>query len=156
MTNEAPKDLLNICRFCLSRDEENLIPMENVLLLTLTFQDILLFTGVQIEDDDKTLFAICVECTNKLKISTAFRNSCLKNDTAFRDLCSDLVAKTKAERVEAALALLAEAEAEEIVDGYRTPPTPHYDTIDLDSDDEFSYSANYTYGYLDACPICAL
>ena len=45
---EAPQSLLHICRFCLSRDEEDLIPLENVLLLTLTIEDILLFTGIQV------------------------------------------------------------------------------------------------------------
>lgn len=103
-------------------------------------------TTLQIEEEDYGEIALCVKCTNKIQICSYFRHCCLTNDTTFRELCADLIAKVKAARIEAkeaaAAAEQALREAEEAALEVEAA-NQHCDTIELSSDDEFNYSANY-------------
>lgn len=40
--------MVNICRFCLSEDENYLIPVQDVLDFELTIEDLVRFTGIQV------------------------------------------------------------------------------------------------------------
>uniref|UniRef100_A0A453Z102 Uncharacterized protein n=1 Tax=Anopheles gambiae TaxID=7165 RepID=A0A453Z102_ANOGA len=85
--NTDLKIIVNICRFCLSEDENYLIPVQDVLDFELTIEDLVRFTGIQLNDEHKASCVVCLECTNKLKISSTFRNACLRNDALFHALC---------------------------------------------------------------------
>uniref|UniRef100_A0A182P534 C2H2-type domain-containing protein n=1 Tax=Anopheles epiroticus TaxID=199890 RepID=A0A182P534_9DIPT len=91
MAFAVPLEFAKICRFCLCEEEGKLIPIEKLQDFEVTIEDIVRFTGIQINDSNKASYAVCSECTNKLKTSAAFRSFCLQNDTLFHDLCVMLV-----------------------------------------------------------------
>ncbi|XP_041786231.1 zinc finger protein 684-like [Anopheles merus] len=91
MENAVPQQqqqMLQVCRFCLCENEESLVAIEDILMLTLAIQDVVRFTGIQIDEDNKSMYCMCLECIDRLKSCAAFRNTCLRNDALFQDLCS--------------------------------------------------------------------
>ena len=50
MADAVPQQqqMLQICRFCLCENEENLVAIEDILMLTLAIQDVVRFTGIQV------------------------------------------------------------------------------------------------------------
>ncbi|XP_053659874.1 PR domain zinc finger protein 5-like [Anopheles marshallii] len=94
------QEMFNICRFCLCQDEAYLIPLTSLSEFAITMQDLVLFSGIQINADQTGTYAMCLECTNKLKISATFRNTCLSNDALFQELCAVLAASAESTRDE--------------------------------------------------------
>ncbi|XP_052889201.1 zinc finger protein 54-like [Anopheles moucheti] len=74
-----------ICHFCLSQDEETLAPITNILDSYLTIENIERFTGVSIKFNDRSMYAVCPDCTNTLQNSVLFRFSCIRNDAYLRE-----------------------------------------------------------------------
>ncbi|XP_053668248.1 zinc finger protein 235-like [Anopheles marshallii] len=95
----ASQEMFQICRFCLCQDEALLIPLEDILDFTLAFQDVSAVTGLEINEDNIALYAMCLECTNKLKSSVAFREACRSNESHFQELCAVLFASFKESRI---------------------------------------------------------
>ncbi|XP_049298846.1 zinc finger protein 777-like [Anopheles funestus] len=89
------REIFHICRFCLCQDEAYLIPINKILDPTLTIDDVERFTGIQFSTDDDASYAICLECTNSLKNSVAFRTTCLNNDSLFHELCTVVATGTE-------------------------------------------------------------
>ncbi|XP_041786225.1 uncharacterized protein LOC121601465 [Anopheles merus] len=82
--------MLSVCRFCLCQEEDSLVPMDEVLACLLTLEDVVRFTGIQITENHKASYAMCVMCTDKLKVSSIFRNTCLSNDAYFNEISAAL------------------------------------------------------------------
>uniref|UniRef100_A0A182P533 ZAD domain-containing protein n=1 Tax=Anopheles epiroticus TaxID=199890 RepID=A0A182P533_9DIPT len=95
MANAVPLGIVNVCRFCLCEEEVKLIPIVNILGSEVTIEDIVRFTGIQINESNKASYAVCSQCTLKLKTSTAFRKSCLNNNPMFHELCALLITSDK-------------------------------------------------------------
>ncbi|XP_035901532.1 zinc finger imprinted 3-like [Anopheles stephensi] len=90
------QELLNVCRFCLSEDLQRLQPIMRILDSTITPGEIERYTGILINtDEDCTLYAICTECTSRLKKSVEYRTACIKNQTHYEELLMMLVASTE-------------------------------------------------------------
>ncbi|XP_053668252.1 zinc finger protein 57-like [Anopheles marshallii] len=96
----ASQEMFQICRFCLCQDEALLIPLEDILDFALAFQDVSAVTGLEINEDNIASYAMCLECTTKLKSSVAFREACRSNDTHFQELCAVLSASVNEPRTE--------------------------------------------------------
>ncbi|EAA43804.4 AGAP011406-PA, partial [Anopheles gambiae str. PEST] len=71
--------------------------------------------NLQINDDNKATFSVCMECTSKLKVASTFRNTCLKNDPLFRDLYQVLVASGK-ERLQKVVARIELSDTDDGMD----------------------------------------
>uniref|UniRef100_A0A182WG32 ZAD domain-containing protein n=1 Tax=Anopheles minimus TaxID=112268 RepID=A0A182WG32_9DIPT len=99
MSSES-QEMFQVCRFCLCQDDAYLIPMTSLPEFAITTKDLVLFTGIQIKMDQIASYAICLECTNKLKISTSFRSTCLSNESHFHELCAVLAASAESTRQE--------------------------------------------------------
>ncbi|XP_052889715.1 zinc finger protein 184-like [Anopheles moucheti] len=91
--------MFQICRFCLCQDETLLIPLEDILDFGLAFPNVIAVTGIEINEDNIASYAMCLECTTKLKSSVAFRNCCLSNESHFQELCAVLSASFKETRI---------------------------------------------------------
>ncbi|XP_052891317.1 zinc finger protein 569-like [Anopheles moucheti] len=87
------RKLLNICRFCLCQDESKLRPVEDILPLTI--QEVERFTGIKIDTKENISYAICFDCTQKLKISADFLQFCLNNNADFEQLLRVVEASAK-------------------------------------------------------------
>nr|XP_040237776.2 zinc finger protein 101-like [Anopheles coluzzii] len=79
-------NLNEICRLCLCEDIRFLIPASKLLDDSLSLKHIERFTGIRIPPNDCELYALCMECGNKLTTSVAFLVCCKNNDTVFRNL----------------------------------------------------------------------
>uniref|UniRef100_A0A182JWQ2 Protein krueppel n=1 Tax=Anopheles christyi TaxID=43041 RepID=A0A182JWQ2_9DIPT len=75
-----------ICRFCMCRDMNKLIPLSILTEKTLTIQDIELFTGIQNLNDQTYPYVVCEDCVNTVNKFAAFRTICSKTDAFFREL----------------------------------------------------------------------
>ncbi|XP_053668251.1 zinc finger protein 184-like [Anopheles marshallii] len=95
----ASQEMFQICRFCLCQDETLLIPLEDILDFALAFQDVSAVTGLEINEDNIASYAMCLECTTKLKSSVAFREACRSNESHFQELCAVLSASFKESRI---------------------------------------------------------
>ncbi|XP_052889649.1 zinc finger protein 1-like [Anopheles moucheti] len=164
--------MFSICRFCLCQDEAYLIPITSLSEFAITMQDLVLFTGVQINADQAVTYAMCLECTNKLKISVTFRNTCLSNDALFHELRAVLAVSADSRRDETVEYLdsedivedtdcLVDDESMEYYSGKWSPKSNQealYEeeyiqenlqdvntnlVEELVNEDDFSYSANY-------------
>uniref|UniRef100_A0A1I8JUM8 Protein krueppel n=1 Tax=Anopheles funestus TaxID=62324 RepID=A0A1I8JUM8_ANOFN len=91
--DSVPRDLINICRFCLCQDESKLRSIEEILPLSI--KDVERFTGIKINMDANLTYAICFNCTQKLRISANFRQFCLRNNAHFQELLGVLLASMK-------------------------------------------------------------
>uniref|UniRef100_A0A1Y9H2T4 Protein krueppel n=1 Tax=Anopheles dirus TaxID=7168 RepID=A0A1Y9H2T4_9DIPT len=92
MANAAQK-MIVICRLCLSQDESQLRPVTETIDVSLTILEIKRFSGIPINTDDDTAYAMCFECADRLKTSIAFRNTCLNNDGLFQELRAALMTR---------------------------------------------------------------
>uniref|UniRef100_A0A182TKY1 Uncharacterized protein n=1 Tax=Anopheles melas TaxID=34690 RepID=A0A182TKY1_9DIPT len=79
-------NLNEICRLCLCEDIRFLIPASKLLDDSLSLRHIERFTGIRIPPNDCELYALCMECGNKLTSSVAFLVCCKNNDAVFRNL----------------------------------------------------------------------
>uniref|UniRef100_A0A182K4R2 ZAD domain-containing protein n=1 Tax=Anopheles christyi TaxID=43041 RepID=A0A182K4R2_9DIPT len=95
MANAVPLKMLKICRFCLCQDEAYLIPIGDASELAINIEDVALFSGIPINEYNKTAYAMCLECTNMLKTCSSFRHTCLSNEVYFHELCAVLEASAK-------------------------------------------------------------
>uniref|UniRef100_A0A182WF14 Protein krueppel n=1 Tax=Anopheles minimus TaxID=112268 RepID=A0A182WF14_9DIPT len=73
-----------MCRFCLSKNQDQLLAVTAVLDSALTIDTIQLFTGVQLTTSNIIPYAICGSCKDILQASIEFRNICLSNDAHFK------------------------------------------------------------------------
>ncbi|XP_035893587.1 zinc finger protein 814-like [Anopheles stephensi] len=73
-----------ICRFCLSQDFQNLVPLSTIINSTLTWEDVERFTGIVNLQDDRSSYVLCRDCHIKLINAVTFRHSCLANEAFFR------------------------------------------------------------------------
>ncbi|XP_050079665.1 zinc finger protein 510-like [Anopheles maculipalpis] len=89
------REIYNICRFCLCQDEAYLLPIAKILDSSLSIEDVRRFTGIQLNADDDASYVLCLECTNNLKNSAAFRYTCLNNDSLFHELCAVLASSAE-------------------------------------------------------------
>ncbi|XP_035901531.1 zinc finger protein 699-like isoform X2 [Anopheles stephensi] len=90
------QELLNVCRFCLSEDLQRLQPIMRILDSTITPGEIDRYTGIRVNtDEDCTLYAICTECTSRLKKSVEYRTACINNQKHYEELLMMLVASTE-------------------------------------------------------------
>ncbi|XP_053678547.1 PR domain zinc finger protein 5-like [Anopheles nili] len=89
--------LSNLCRFCLNRDEDLLLPLSVITDASFTVQDVEQFTGIQDLSDESQTYVVCNDCDNKLRKSVSFRNACIKNDAHFRELCLDVAESPETE-----------------------------------------------------------
>uniref|UniRef100_A0A1I8JUK9 C2H2-type domain-containing protein n=1 Tax=Anopheles funestus TaxID=62324 RepID=A0A1I8JUK9_ANOFN len=87
--------MFQICRFCSCQDEALLIPLEDILDFGLAFQDVSIVTGIEINEENIASYAMCLECTTKLKSSVSFRNACITNESQFQELFAVLAASVK-------------------------------------------------------------
>nr|XP_040236038.2 uncharacterized protein LOC120957752 [Anopheles coluzzii] len=115
MERAVPEELITVCRFCLCEDDDCLIPIEDLLDFEITTEDIERFSGIEINDDNKATFSVCMDCTSKLKVASTFRNTCLKNDPLFRDLYQVLVASGK-ERLQKVVARIELSDTDDGMD----------------------------------------
>ncbi|XP_041785206.1 asparagine-rich zinc finger protein AZF1-like [Anopheles merus] len=115
MERAVPEELIKVCRFCLCEDDDCLIPIEDLLDFEITTEDLERFSGIEINDDNKATFSVCMDCTSKLKVSATFRNTCLKNDPLFRDLYKVLVASGK-ERLQKVVARIELSDTDDGMD----------------------------------------
>uniref|UniRef100_A0A182NPL0 Uncharacterized protein n=1 Tax=Anopheles dirus TaxID=7168 RepID=A0A182NPL0_9DIPT len=83
-------ELKKICRFCVRDDSCGLSHFNIITHFSLTIEDVEQFTGIEIDADESTSYAICVSCTDKLRSSAAYRDFCLSNDTPFHELYAAL------------------------------------------------------------------
>uniref|UniRef100_A0A182JWY6 Protein krueppel n=1 Tax=Anopheles christyi TaxID=43041 RepID=A0A182JWY6_9DIPT len=95
------KTIPNICRFCLCDDENQLQLIAEALHSSLTIEDVIQFTGVEIPPADVLDCAICFECLSCLENSTDFRYACIRNDITFHQLCAEATAYRKEEQQKA-------------------------------------------------------
>uniref|UniRef100_A0A182QKN8 Protein krueppel n=1 Tax=Anopheles farauti TaxID=69004 RepID=A0A182QKN8_9DIPT len=79
-----------VCRYCLSRQEDHLIPFEIVTDAVLTIQDVETITGVQLSEDEHRTCVICEECDDKLNAWFKFRTDCQQNNARYRNLVEKL------------------------------------------------------------------
>ncbi|XP_052891328.1 zinc finger protein 483-like [Anopheles moucheti] len=157
----ASQGMFQICRFCLCQDEALLIPLEDILDFGLAFPDVSTVTGLEINEDNIASYAMCLECTTKLKSSVAFRNCCLTNEYHFQELCVVLTASFKESRMKIIDTIQLSDSSDESIDfDLKT----HYDSVESSqsNDDplqitksteereetvqitfQFSYCANY-------------
>ncbi|XP_049292172.1 zinc finger protein 430-like isoform X7 [Anopheles funestus] len=91
----ATPEMFQVCRFCSCQDEALLIPLEDILDFGLAFQDVSIVTGIEINEENIASYAMCLECTTKLKSSVSFRNACLSNESLFQELFAVLAASVK-------------------------------------------------------------
>uniref|UniRef100_A0A8W7PZP9 Protein krueppel n=1 Tax=Anopheles coluzzii TaxID=1518534 RepID=A0A8W7PZP9_ANOCL len=85
--------LSTVCRFCLCRDEDKLIPLSILTDKSLTLQDMELFTGIQNLNDHPYLYMVCEECDSTVNKFVAFRALCAKTDDYFRKLVTEALAE---------------------------------------------------------------
>ncbi|XP_050079670.1 zinc finger protein 501-like [Anopheles maculipalpis] len=85
--SQKVQEMWNICRFCLSQEEDLLAPIATILDSYLTVENVERFTGVTIELHDRVQQAVCVYCTYRLQESIAFLSACTRNDVYLRKLC---------------------------------------------------------------------
>uniref|UniRef100_A0A240PKS5 ZAD domain-containing protein n=1 Tax=Anopheles christyi TaxID=43041 RepID=A0A240PKS5_9DIPT len=85
----------NICRLCLTQDENLLRPVTRTLDTCLTIEDVERFTGIRINLNGNVSYAFCFACTHKLKDSVDFRKSCLDNNDHFQTLQRVLLVSAK-------------------------------------------------------------
>ncbi|XP_050079776.1 zinc finger protein 239-like [Anopheles maculipalpis] len=76
-----------ICRFCLSQDWHNLVPLSTIMNSTLTPEDVERFTGIENLEEDHGSYVLCRDCHIKLINAVTFRHSCLANEAFFREFC---------------------------------------------------------------------
>ncbi|XP_050079658.1 zinc finger protein 615-like [Anopheles maculipalpis] len=146
--------MFSICRFCLGQDDAYLIPLKSLSEFAVSMQDLLLCTGIQINDDLIPSYAMCLECTNKLKIASTFRQTCLSNDALFHELCAMLVASAEATREETVEYLESEiaGEATTCHDEFKVEPVecgPSETDCDTNSLQEILYEEEYIQEYLE-------
>ncbi|XP_053678798.1 zinc finger protein 28-like [Anopheles nili] len=91
------REISGICRFCLCEDEELLFLGSTVVGISISFEDVEVFTGIRIQKDENISYVICGDCKNKLRKFIAFRRSCLRNDRLYKQLFSELLASTSSE-----------------------------------------------------------
>uniref|UniRef100_A0A182NPK8 Protein krueppel n=1 Tax=Anopheles dirus TaxID=7168 RepID=A0A182NPK8_9DIPT len=165
------QEMLNICRFCLCRDEARLNFISETIDVSLSIQDIEIFTGIQINTDEERIsHAVCLECIDIMKKFAVFRNTCLNNDALFRRLCAESFACNPKSTMDVIVERCstpsmdplmvnfpvddgAISDLDGFVDEFKIEQTiadkncPHIPTIITDQPDggteEFSYSANY-------------
>uniref|UniRef100_A0AAG5DID7 C2H2-type domain-containing protein n=1 Tax=Anopheles atroparvus TaxID=41427 RepID=A0AAG5DID7_ANOAO len=88
------EELGRFCRFCLRR--EGLMALSEATSSAFSIEDALHYTGIMLsEDEDVTLYAVCLECCLTIKNSVGFRLSCMNNDITFKRLVSLLKARIK-------------------------------------------------------------
>uniref|UniRef100_A0A182WF11 Uncharacterized protein n=1 Tax=Anopheles minimus TaxID=112268 RepID=A0A182WF11_9DIPT len=138
------QELLNVCRFCLCENKQHLKPILETLDSSVTADEIERYTGIQVHtDEDCSLYAICVECTSKLRNSIQFRQKCLSNQTHFEELLMMLVASTESIANESAE---SEKEEDSADDPIHVDLTVFMDLVhDEDSSSEPIHNPNNTH-----------
>uniref|UniRef100_A0A182PY74 Protein krueppel n=1 Tax=Anopheles epiroticus TaxID=199890 RepID=A0A182PY74_9DIPT len=81
--------ITTICRFCLCRDEDKLMPLSLLTDKSLSIEDIELFTGVQNLRENAHPYVVCEECDDTVNKFVSFRTICAKTDALFRRLCAE-------------------------------------------------------------------
>uniref|UniRef100_A0A182NPL1 Uncharacterized protein n=1 Tax=Anopheles dirus TaxID=7168 RepID=A0A182NPL1_9DIPT len=84
----AIEQIRSICRFCLCQEEKSLTPITEAIPPSLTTEDLERCTGIKLSPAGCISYAICFECTEKFKVSIAFRILCISNDALFKELAS--------------------------------------------------------------------
>uniref|UniRef100_A0A240PLR5 Protein krueppel n=1 Tax=Anopheles christyi TaxID=43041 RepID=A0A240PLR5_9DIPT len=93
MANNSSITFLHICRFCLCRDDNCLVPINVLTDSSVTVQEIYYFTGVSLDTVNDTSICVCVDCTIKLKQCTEFRKACLSKNVLFHQLHAIITSK---------------------------------------------------------------
>uniref|UniRef100_A0A8W7Q2H2 ZAD domain-containing protein n=1 Tax=Anopheles coluzzii TaxID=1518534 RepID=A0A8W7Q2H2_ANOCL len=114
--------MLSVCRFCLCQEEDSLVPIDEVLACLLTLEDVVRFTGIQITENNKASYAMCVMCTDKLKASSIFRSTCLSNDAYFNEISAALAVSAEESPREATRTLDSSMDFDASGEGGTTKP----------------------------------
>uniref|UniRef100_A0A182WG35 C2H2-type domain-containing protein n=1 Tax=Anopheles minimus TaxID=112268 RepID=A0A182WG35_9DIPT len=129
---------------CIASDEALLIPLEDIVDFSVVLQDVSMVTGIDINEDNVASYAMCLECTAKLKSSVTFRNACLSNESHFQELYAVLVASVKepcAQTIDT-IELLDGSDGSEDMDPYMQEESLGEFVTSPESNEEFSQNAS--------------
>uniref|UniRef100_A0A182NPK3 ZAD domain-containing protein n=1 Tax=Anopheles dirus TaxID=7168 RepID=A0A182NPK3_9DIPT len=93
----ATHNIVFICRFCLSQEEDLLYPFLKASDELPSLEDVERFTGISINRAESASYAICIDCLDKLKASAEYRNACISNDDHFNELFAVVLASADVE-----------------------------------------------------------
>ncbi|XP_035794613.1 zinc finger protein 208-like [Anopheles albimanus] len=112
---EVLGEISNFCRFCLSQDCENLMPLSSAIeSLSFSVQDILETTGISILENEITCLVVCAPCSNQIELAVDFRRTCLDGNVLFMQLFGHIIDKIRSSDI-------VEEDVEEAVDAKNDP-----------------------------------
>ncbi|XP_049542212.1 zinc finger protein 77-like isoform X1 [Anopheles darlingi] len=93
---EVLGEINNFCRFCLSQDYENLMPLSNAIEdFSFSIQDIQQTTGISIFENEIDCLTVCTKCSNRIKLAVDFRHSCINGNVIFLQLFGHIIDKLR-------------------------------------------------------------
>ncbi|XP_035790768.1 zinc finger protein 836-like [Anopheles albimanus] len=97
---EVLGEISSFCRFCLSQDNETLMPLSSAIEnLSFSVQDILETTGISILETETTCLAICTKCNQRIELAVDFRRSCLNGNILFMQLFGHIIQKLRSSEI---------------------------------------------------------
>ncbi|XP_035790765.1 zinc finger protein 37-like isoform X2 [Anopheles albimanus] len=97
---EVLGEVSSFCRFCLSQDNETLMPLSSAIEnLSFSVQDILETTGIAILESEIACLTVCTTCCNRIELAVDFRRSCLKGNVEFLQLFGHIIDKLRSSEI---------------------------------------------------------